>query len=707
MMNGIGRRPLGYCAGALGLVALGWILTGQAAAPNHHGIPTDWTHHHVIFSQPSTDAQAAAVIHDPRYWQQWNRQHFRKTLITGPAELSHRGWFQGAGASQPDWTQNLGNGANAGAGFYPAKFSFEITSATCASGAGPDYVVFSSGLLGSSSQASVVAYDNLYSGCGGTVPQVYWAYNTGGIVLTSPAISGDGTQVAFVQTSNRGGGQGRLILLKWAAATTETVSSPMTLVAVPPSAYRACTAPCMTELLLANGTDDVTSSVFPDYDNDIIWVGGSGGWLHKITGVFVSGTPNEVTTGGFPVQMKPANPTALDSPVFDTGSGNVFVGDAGGFLYRVSPTGVVTASGRLDFGVGLVDGPIVDGTVGKAYVFASSDGTTNCAGASPCAAVHQFATNFAAGTTGRKAVVGVSHAAPPNPNPLWGGDFDSTYLASANGTGNFYVCGNTGGPPRLYRIPINAGTIGTALAGPVLSGATTGCSPVSDFSNPDAAGNNREWIFVSAQARGLGSKCASGGCAMNFVNTPWLPSNAYTVGQQVLDSHFHVQTVRTAGTSRTAAQGPPAWNTRTGGSTSDGATLRWVNQGPQVAAHQTWLPSHAYVVGNSIIDSNGHIQVVTTAGTSRTAAQGHPTWVTTIYTPTTADNTVRWRNAGLPATASLAAAGGTGGFIIDNIVGSGVMAGASQVYFSTQGNQVCGSSGTGGCAVQASQSSLQ
>jgi hypothetical protein len=112
-------------------------------------------------------------------------------------------------------------------------------------------------------------------------------------------------------------------------------------------------------------------------------------------------------------------------------------------------------------------------------------------------------------------------------------------------------------------------------------------------------------------------------------------------------------------------------------------------------------------VGNSIIDSNGNIQVVTTAGTSRTGAQGHPSWVTTIYAPTTADNTVRWRNAGLPATASLAAAGGTGGIIIDNIVEPGVMAGASQVYFSTQRNQVCGSSGTGGCAVQASQSALK
>jgi hypothetical protein len=45
---------------------------------------------------------------------------------------------------------------------------------------------------------------------------------------------------------------------------------------------------------------------------------------------------------------------------------------------------------------------------------------------------------------------------------------------------------------------------------------------------------------------------------------------------------------------------------------------------------------------------------------------------------------------------------------MDNIVGSGTLAGASQVYFSTQGNQTCSTSGgSGGCAVQASQSALQ
>jgi hypothetical protein len=44
--------------------------------------------------------------------------------------------------------------------------------------------------------------------------------------------------------------------------------------------------------------------------------------------------------------------------------------------------------------------------------------------------------------------------------------------------------------------------------------------------------------------------------------------------------------------------------------------------------------------------------------------------------------------------------------VIDNTVTPGTLD-TSQVYFSTLSNQVCGTSGTGGCAIQASQSALQ
>jgi hypothetical protein len=48
-------------------------------------------------------------------------------------------------------------------------------------------------------------------------------------------------------------------------------------------------------------------------------------------------------------------------------------------------------------------------------------------------------------------------------------------------------------------------------------------------------------------------------------------------------------------------------------------------------------------------------------------------------------------------------AGGTSGIIVD---GSSASAGASQVYFTPLTSMACGTGGTGGCAVQASQSGL-
>jgi hypothetical protein len=705
-MNSAAARLVRFAAALLVLVSVGSILTGHAAKPDEQGLPTDWSHRHLIFSEPATATQAARVERDPRYLQQWIRRKVARVISEdGSAPAASTGLNPPPSVRylklHRDWSANLGSGATVGAGNFPAKYSFQITNANCGSATQPDYVVFTTSLLGSASQASVAAYDNLYSGCTGTVPTVYWAYNTGGQVLTSPVISGDGKQVAFVQTN--AGLIGTLVLLKWAAASG-TVGAPVTLTAVSNAAYRSCTAPCMTTIILRDGlgiaTDDITSSVFPDYTHDIIWVGGASSWLHKITGVF-RGTPAEATTGGFPHQLNSGNPNALSSPVYDFATGNVFVGDLGGFIYRVvGTTGAVTASGQVDHGTGIVAGPIVDSTAGKVYVFASSDGTTNCTGPSACAAVHLFAANFASGSTGSKAVVGVSSATP---NPLYDGDFDSTYLNSVNTTGNLYVCGNTGGPPILYQVPINAGVMGTSVAGPTLSSATTACSPVTDISNPNASGGTAEWIFAGVQTGGLNTSCASGGCIANFKVQPWQALHSYTVGKEVVDTHFEVQMVTTAGTSGGST---PTWSTTAGGTTTDG-TVKWLNLGGTTAATPgTWAKLTNYPVGSTILDSNNKLEIVTTSNGNGESGGIQPTWSTTIG-GTTPDAAVTWTNVGTIPSSALHSAGGTSGIIIDNTVGSGTLAGASQAYFSTLSNQTCGTSGTGGCAVQASQSALQ
>jgi hypothetical protein len=197
---------------------------------------------------------------------------------------------------------------------------------------------------------------------------------------------------------------------------------------------------------------------------------------------------------------------------------------------------------------------------------------------------------------------------------------------------------------------------------------------------------------------------------MNFKDTPWQPLTAYTLGQEIVDSHFQVQMVITAGTSGAST---PGWSTSLAAppadETTDGTGLNkvtWVNLGPTTAATPAaWLANHAYAVGNFIEDTNSNIEVVTAIiGTGHSKGGAHPAW-NTVVGQTTADNHVIWTDAG-PAPGALAATGGTSGIIFDNTVETGVS--GSQIYFSTQGNQAtCGTATNVGCAVQASQSALK
>ena len=901
-MNGTAARFFRLGAGFVGLLALGCALTVSAAKPSRRGIalPTDWSHSHLVFSQPRSVEQAMRLQEDPRYGQQLYRRALPLMLppdqkewggIRSPQQphLRFPVRFRPPARSTGLWSQSLGAGAGVGAVNFPAKFSFNSGVANC----GSDYVVYSTGLLGSGSQASLIAYNNLYSGCEGinlgtasnfavlgattvtnagnsvvtggdvgvspgsaltgfppgiltppateqlgnptagqahadaqtaytyynglagatligptmngltvgpglykttttldvsagatftlsgsgtyifqigsglnvsgailltngatagnvlwvvkssavlsgtssvsgtilaltsislaagdsltgraialngavtlsdnaitslvTLPSVYWAYNTGGQILTSPVLSLDGTQLAFGQSV---GGIGSLVLLKWAASPGETVASPGGPTTVLPAGYSACTAPCMTTIALQGGgfgNDDRTSSVYYDYGSDTAWVGDFHGYLHRFSPVF-SGTPTEVGVP-WPVQLQPGDATALASPVYDSFTGTVFVGDAGGYFYEVSAAGgAVTRSSQLDHGTGIVSGPLVDSTAGVAYVFSSKDGVGN-------AAVYSFAAGFGGGTSGTEVSVGASATTP---NSLYEGELDSAYENSTGASGNLYVCGNTGGQPTLYQVHIAAGSVvSPAVAGPVLTATTTtGCSPVTDFLNPNATGGATEFIFASAQTDGVSTSCAGGGCIMNFKSTPWLASTAYTLGQEVVDSHFQVQMVSTAGTSGASA---PTWSTITGNTTHDGTgTLEWLNLGVTTAATPaSWTANNPYNVGDFIEDTNQNIEVVTRVLGAGTSGGSPPIWKTTVGQITT-DGQVGWTNAG-PATGALAAAGGTSGVIIDNIVETGVS--GSQIYFSTQSNQAtCGIATSVGCAVQASQSALQ
>ena len=301
-----------YSLVVLAIIVAGLVVSGQGMGkPNvRTGYPTDWSHHYLIFSAPRDAAQAVELSKDPRYLQQWYRRNAAPSVEGGGngegaiGASSFAGWESdssgsGRANSNPlhgDWNESLGPGGTVGAGHYPAKYSFSITTTNCGSAATPDYVVFNTSLASSASQASIVAFDNLYAGCGGFVPTVYWAFDTNGTANTSPVLSDDGTQVAFTQTDNDTF-SAEFVILRWAKGGT--VTAPATPTSEAAGSYLGCTAPCMTVIALADGNTDTNSSPFYDYAHDTLYVGDDGGILHKITGVF-RGEPTEVSTGGWP-----------------------------------------------------------------------------------------------------------------------------------------------------------------------------------------------------------------------------------------------------------------------------------------------------------------------------------------------------------------------------------------------------------------------
>jgi len=397
-----------------------------------------------------------------------------------PEGLAPGGPNIGPNHMKKDWSEDLGSGASVGLGEFPATYVTSMTSCTA------DFAIFNTGLTGSSTQASIVAYNELYASCSSS-PSTYWAYydTTGGTITNSVDLSLDGTQVGFVETN--GSGVAELALLKWTSCTGCSVTAPVGLTPVGASSYRTCTAPCMTTLTLSGSPSDTYSFPYYDPNTDAIYVGDDAGKLHKFTNIFLSGQPTEAGSP-WPKQLPTAaNESALGSPVYDTVTSQVFVGDyllnttqscepsanttigSCGYLYSVNSSGTVTVSHELDYNIGILDSPIVDPTAGSVYAFVGDDGSSNCSvntvSGFPCAGVFQFPVGFSGGATGTEATVG------PGYEFMMSGAFDNAYLISNNETGHMYVVGNTGPANNtLYQLAINNNVLSTtSTAGPAVA----------------------------------------------------------------------------------------------------------------------------------------------------------------------------------------------------------------------------------------------
>lgn len=419
---------------------------------------------------------------------------------------------------------------------------------------------------GTAGQPTIVAFNNIYkTTCGGVsgsapVPTVMWSYDTsfgtGGVVDSSPVISLDGTQVAFIQ---RIAGVAYLGLLKWSASAPGGIGTPTQPALVTPANYRACTAPCVTGFALAGNPDVTNSALYYHYQADEMWVGDDSGVLHKITGAF-NGTPAEA---GSPWPVTVSAGRILSPPVYDSTQGKIYVGTdreanttVGGRLHSVdNTTGAVDTSILLAGDVaathtgstGVAEAVIVDQLAQRLYAFVGTDTSTSCGGVE-CHAVYQFNTtqSLASQAAPPKQVVGRGQIFT---RVMYAGVFDDAYYASTptSPTGFLYVCGSNGGAfatsrnPNLWRIPITNNVMGAAQIGPSLvsgdtsdaSGGGGTCSPMTDVVN-----NGDNYIFVGVPGAGNKTGC-TGACIYMFDITSvtaasWPTTNA-TAGLQVVN----------------------------------------------------------------------------------------------------------------------------------------------------------------------------
>lgn len=511
------------------LIATGFCISYRVSAQSNAramGLSTDWSHRHVFFSRPGDMATLLRIRRDPRLLHQMlTHASFGLNPANGLNFHGPDEDIRGLDAKKTDpehevdWSVSLG-GTNSvlPRSKFPALYSAGAPS--CAN----DFIVFPTNEFGSSTQATIVAYDNLYSAqgagatpgfCPGTTgPSVRWAYNTGSVIPTSPSLSLDGAKVAFVSKI-----PGTVHVLT--PGTTGNNGASVIVPATPGVGNNAVDA----KVALSGGHRVSLSSLFVDYGSDSGYVGDDGGLLHKITGVF-NGTPTEVTTGGWPVHVAPG--TVLNDPVFALFSGNIFIPDSAGHLSYVRDVGSTIgtcASGgppclgfptlAVSSGSALADGVLIDDSTGRVFTETSANGAN--------AQIVQ--TDSALGSVVR-ADVGHADAA----NPLHDGYFDSNYLNNADpSTGFYYVCGkanNASLHPTLYRIGFNS--LGVMNSTPnattlQLARAAAQCSPITIFLNTTTG---IQWLFVSVSTRCGASVLVGGGCIMSFNTSSGIPAAA-------------------------------------------------------------------------------------------------------------------------------------------------------------------------------------
>ncbi len=440
-----------------------------------------------------------------------------------------------------------------GAGMYPAKYSFNPTGTPeCADAAQPDYVVYNTAVAGAATQASLVAYDNLYvnsSGTGyctgATAPSVYWAYNTGGTILTSPALWYDGSQIAFVHSTTSGGAS--LVLLKWAPSATPRA---LTINATSGSAAFTVTSGTLAATdvgaqvtgLGIPANDTIASVNVGAGTGAFATTAGSGAGSGETLNVlaetpFTPGSPTVVTPANYSACIAPCmtsvsfsdgHPDTRSAPYVDYGTGTVYVGDDAGYLHQFlfAFENPQEASGwPIKVSGNKLTGPVYDSSASPEQVFVADSGG------------YLYSFNVATGAAvGKSSQIAASTGTGIVDAPIVDSSAGTAYVVVGQdeNTDTSYFCQNAVGCNGMFRFTISSfGTTGTGACSST-NGTSwtsgTNCGVEAVFGVGNAADALYDGSFDNTYINGTGTTGNLWNCAANNndANYPKLMSTSMT-----------------------------------------------------------------------------------------------------------------------------------------------------------------------------------
>lgn len=522
---------------AVGLLAgLNVLISGIPTPGLIAGFVDDWSHHHVVYTNPGTAAEALAqgrfeqwymTVNNPRYIMQEMRRHpMLRAMAAAPDFASRVALLRStsvdssamANAKKPpegtltnDWNFDVGP-IGVGTGNFPAKFSFNggVSSS--------DLAVFNTSEPGSGTAATLIGLTDLYV----ATPTVAWAYNTttGDTVATSVVFNLTGNQIAFISTQSS---HAYLNVLRFHAAEGTAYGTPVSpdFKETTGATYSSCkttnpTKSCLLRLEFANADNDTNSSPYYDYASDTLWVGDNSGFIHEFTNVFNGSVAEKVSSGTTP-WMSTAATTILTSPVYD-GSTYVYVGAANGYVYAFTVSSgakhATSASALTGGGLGLTDSPLLDVAGGFLYEGIGYDASTS----------HDSGitrVNVPALTSVSEVYFGGSSTTVP----VFSGVFDNSHYLDGGTTGYITTC-NAFSPDYYFNpIALSGFVAGTRTAYSSVSGdkyvevasGLVTCSPQTEVLN-----GSDDYIFfsVASSANESAGGCTAGSgiaCVYGFI----------------------------------------------------------------------------------------------------------------------------------------------------------------------------------------------